>query len=109
MSNDLGFGDIAHTLASAAALKPKPIVEPDPPPSVVRQMTAQTDVIPQVAQRIIRKRAPKGLTNPLNMRVEVDLFNRFVNLSLARKMTYAETLEFLLDSAHIPGDGIPVK
>ena len=101
MSQDLGFGQIKQTLATAAAFKPKPIVDPDPPPSVVRQMTDQADVIPQAPQRIVRKRTPKGLTQPLNMRLEVDSYNRFVNLSINKNMTYAETMEFLLDSANV--------
>jgi len=106
MTNDLGFGNAAkRTLAAAAALKPKPVVDPEPPASIVRQMTEQPGTIPQEPLRIVRKRAPKGITNPLNMRLELSLFNRFVNLSLARNLTYAETLEYLLDRANISADG----
>jgi hypothetical protein len=105
MTKDLGFGNVASKLADAAALKPTPINEPDPLPSAVRRMTNQVGIIPQEAPKIVRKRVPKGIGNPLNMRIDLALFNRFVNLSITKRLTYAETLEYLLDRAGVSADG----
>ena len=119
MAKDLGFGNAGNLdkLRAAAQLKPQPIAEPDPSPAEVeRQIAAQPNVIrqsppePAAAQTeqtplLLRKRKQLGPTNPLNFRMPIPQFNRFVTLSTRWGKTYNETLAILMDAAGVSPDG----
>lgn len=97
MGKELGFAKARTALESVASMTPKPVEGNDPAPRDVRAIVeSQPETIRQ-SSGIVRKRQSKGALVPLNMRVSVDTFNRFVALSAARRETYAELVEALLE------------
>nr|WP_281721838.1 hypothetical protein [Nitrosomonas nitrosa] len=118
MKKGLGFASIGkednvthinEALAAAAKMQPQP-VEEDSVPSMVevqRAVEAQEGTIPQTAMRISRKRPSKGMAAQLNMRPRIATHNRFVELSRALRLTYDETLEWLLDKTGVDHEGRP--
>ena len=93
-------------LAKAANLQPKPDLTPDPSPEEMRSIFRERpDTIPQQPLKIARKHATPTVAHPLNMRVDLELFNRFVEYSKSIGRSYSKTLELLLDKANVPPDG----
>jgi hypothetical protein len=111
MAKNLGFGTASDKLREAAQLQPRPITEPDPSPAEVeRQIASQPGIIRQSPPDnsgpvLLRKRKQVGPTNPLNFRLPIGQFNRFVALSTRWDKTYSETLEILMDAAGVSPDG----
>lgn len=111
MAKDLGFGRSADNLRAAAQLKPQPITDYDPSPEEVeRQIASQPNVIRQTppsdqAPVLLRKRKQVGPSNPLNFRMPIPEFNRFVALSTRWGKTYHDTLSILMDEAGVSADG----
>lgn len=98
--------EIAETLKKAADMKPT--VDSGNLPSsthVARIVASEPGIIPQVPITIVSKRKHKGPTNPLNMRVRIDTFNRFVRLSEQLGKPYDETLERLMEIAEVDSQG----
>ncbi len=111
MAKNLGFSSPADKLREAAQLQPKPITEPDPSPAdIERQIASQPNLIRQTQPAdqtpvLLRKRKPVGPANPLNFRLPIPQFNRFVALSTRWGKTYNETLAILMDAAGVSADG----
>lgn len=104
----LGFSNlkdsraVADTLKKAAEMQPTPLSDEGPSTAeVARIVSEQPGVIPQVSPALVTKRKKKGITNPLNMRVRVATFNRFVRLSQEFGKPYDETLEELMELAEV--------
>jgi hypothetical protein len=98
--------EVEETLKQAANMKPTP--DGGNLPSniqVTRIVSNEPGVIPQVPVTIVSKRKKKGPTNPLNMRVRIETFNRFVWLSEQLGKPYDETLERLMEIAGVDSQG----
>lgn len=116
MKKSLGFGNVraassegttvSETLHAAAQMKPRPLGDDVPSmEQVERAVEAQAETIRQTPISISRKRPSKGIAQPLNMRVRIATYNRFVELSKELRLPYDETLEVLLKAAGIDEQG----
>jgi len=116
MTKSLGFekvaprdSNVADMLKQAAEMKPA-VREDDVSDTIIaRMIDSQPEVIRQTSVQVAKKRKSKGITNPLNMRVRLATFNRYVTLSDQLNKTYDETLEYLLNKAGVDIEGIPLK
>ena len=96
----LGFADLS---------KIKPDTEPEPHISdeqVDRAGERAGFTSREPTAKIVKRPTSKEATAGLGMRPTISVYNRFVQLSLAKRMSYPEALAYLLDLAGVDEDGL---
>lgn len=93
--------------ASLSKIKPETTAEPTVPLDAIDRAGERAGFTSrEPTAKVVKRVSTKEATAGLGMRPTISVYNRFVQLSLAKRMSYPETLAFLLDLAGVDDDGL---